>query len=137
MKKRIFKLIIPFLFITLLVSCTNRQSNYFIEGVFSNAEYKLVITVIDYETFKINEGRNVVTDESFKRKNQYYQILLYKIDNEEKLEMTFYDLTLRTVTTAEPCYYLDKNDNSIAPHTNQQVIGYEIEYDKKIIHVEG
>ena len=80
MTKNILKLILIFSFLITLIGCTNRQSNYFIEGIYSNDEYKLVITVIDYETFKNNEGRNVVIDKSFKRKNHYFEILLYKID---------------------------------------------------------
>lgn len=137
MIKRILKLIITFLFLTLLVGCINRQSNYFIEGVFSNDEYKLVITVVDYETFKNSGGKNVVKDESFKRKNQYFEILLYKIDNEKELELIFDDLTFKTVTTAEPCFYSDKNGNGISPHTNQQRIGYRIVYNNEIINLGG
>ena len=135
--KKILKLMIIFSFLTMLTSCINRQSNYFVEGVFKNDEYKLVITVIDYETFINNEGRNVVIDESYKNKNHYFEILLYKIDNEKELELTFNDLTLQTVTTAEPCSYLDKSGNSITPHIHQQGISYGIVYNNEIINFRG
>ena len=53
------------------------------------------------------------------------------------MELTFNDLTFQTVTTAEPCYYLDNNGNSITPHTNKQEIGYGIVYNNEIINLGG
>lgn len=123
----IYMLILPSAYIT-------KQTNYFVEGVFSNDEYKLIITAIDEKTFKSKNGINVVEDKSVNRKSQYYEVVLYKLggDNENDVELTFTNLTFSTVTPAEPCYYEDVNGNGIGPYTPDH-LGYGINYNNTLI----
>lgn len=118
----------------LLCGCINRQNNNFEEGLFTNEEYRLTVTAIDEETFARKNGINVVEDKSVNRKNQYYEVVLYKLGKEGESELTFFNLTFSTTTTAEPCFYEDQSGNSIAPHIIQGEIEYSIRYnDENII----
>ncbi len=128
--------------ITLLIifgGCINRQINYFDEGIFTNEEYKLIVTAIDRETFDSRNGINVIEDKSVNRKNQYYEVVLYKLSNENESdeELTFNHLTFVTVMTAEPCCYEDQSGNSIVPHITRKGIEYLIYYNIKNIIIGG
>lgn len=121
----------------LLCGCINRQNNNFEEGLFTNEEYRLTVTAIDEETFARKNGINVVEDTSVNRKNQYYEIVLYKLGKEGGTELTFSNLTFSGVTTAEPCFYEDQSGNSISPFIIQGRMGYIITYNKECIKVVG
>lgn len=122
----------------LLCGCTNRQNNCFVEGVFTSDDYKLIVTAIDEETFKSKNGINAVEDKSVNRKNQYYEVVLYRLgsENESDVELTFTHLTLSTVTVAEPCFYTDSDGNGLGPSTVQNRTVYGIIYNGEELTLE-
>lgn len=108
------------------------HSNSFFEGTYTNEECRLIVTAIDKETYKSKNGVNVVEDDSIKRTNRYYEVVLSRFDEESEsyVELTFYNL-VQTAVKAEPCIYKDENGNSICPQKIQNHIKYVIDYDGK------
>lgn len=133
--KKICLLLMCVILLGVFCGCINRQTNYFYEGIFTNEEYKLIVTAIDGETFDSKNGVNVVEDRSVNRKNQYYEVVLCKLgsENESDEELTFNHLTFVTVTTSEPCCYEDQSGNGISTHITSKGVEYNIYYNGKSI----
>lgn len=125
-----------FLLVLVMLSYhSTKQTNCFVEGIFTNDEYKLFVTAIDEETYRREYGTNVVEDKSVNRAHKYYEIALYRYgkENESDVKLNFTNLTFSTVTTAEPCFYEDVNGNSISPQIFADGIGYSISYNGEFI----
>jgi len=137
--KKICLLLMCVILLIIFGGCINRQTNYFDEGIFTNEEYKLIVTAIDGDTFDSKNGINVVEDRSVNRKNQYYEVVLYKLgcENESDEELTFNHLTFVTVTTAEPCCYEDQSGNGISTRVTSKGVEYNIYYNGKSIVLGG
>lgn len=138
MKKVCLVFICVFISIFFCGCIPNRHSNSFVEGTYTAEDCKLIVTAIDEETFKNKNGVNVVEDDSVKRTNQYYEVVLsvFDADSESYIELTFYNLVQISVRQA-PCYYNDENGNSIYPNsTIRNYFGYIIEYDGESYRVD-
>ena len=114
-----------------------KNINHFVSGSFFGENCCMEILEISKEVFDASNGLNVVQDKSDSEfKDKYYSVNFSFYDNETDsyIEAVFNELTYTYRTTAEPCIYYDKNNNSIFPDfTSDQKFSqsYQIQYNEK------
>ena len=127
MKKRLLSLLCIIMLLC-LCGCTIHHSNSFVEGIYTNDQFKLRVTAIDENAYKSKNGTNVVEDDSTKRTNKYYELqLLMLVEEGRYIEITLVNLT-QTSVKAEPCSYEDDEGTRISPQEIQNRVKYVLVY---------